>query len=182
MIQYCRFFFFLHLKLIYSPEKASGADVPKIDVSKLKESAILPKKGGETVVGHALQKHAGRNPDIWGKIKGNAQEINKTAMRHLEEILNAPGDFKVVKTKNGVSFLEKQLQDGRGIRLNMDGSFKGFIDQIRYVKFYMENLELIFENIKVNDIEKILNEFKFKPENIESSHFLLIMKIKNTEI
>ncbi|MGG5342064.1 T7SS effector LXG polymorphic toxin [Enterococcus sp. AZ192] len=112
-------------------KKASGANVPKVDVSKLKESASLPKKGGETVVGHALQKHAGRNPDIWGKIKGNAQEINKTAMRHVEEILNASGDFKVVKTKNGVSFLEKQLPDGRGIRLNMDGSFKGFIDQIR---------------------------------------------------
>ncbi|MGG5342063.1 hypothetical protein [Enterococcus sp. AZ192] len=37
----------------------------------------------------------------------------------------------------------------------------------------MEYLELIFENIKVNDIEKILNEFKFKPENIESSHFFI---------
>jgi hypothetical protein len=113
-------------------KKASGAgQIPKVDVSKLKESASLPKKGGETVVGHALQKHAGRNPDIWGKIKGNAQEINNTAMKHLEEIVNASGDFKVVETKNGVSFLEKQLPDGRGIRLNMDGSFKGFIDQIR---------------------------------------------------
>ncbi|WP_205408910.1 hypothetical protein [Listeria goaensis] len=49
-------------------------------------------------------------------------------MKHLEEILNAPGDFKVVKTEKGISFLEKQLLDGRGVRLNMDGSFKGFID------------------------------------------------------
>ncbi len=27
-------------------------------------TATAPKKGGETVVGHALQKHAGRNPNI----------------------------------------------------------------------------------------------------------------------
>lgn len=28
----------------------------------------------------------------------------------------------------GLSFLEKCLPDGRGVRLNMDGSFKGFLD------------------------------------------------------
>ena len=32
---------------------------------------------------------------------------------------------------NGISFLEKMLPDGRGIRLNMDGTIKGFIDQSR---------------------------------------------------
>ena len=37
----------------------------------------------------------------------------------------------------------------------------------------MENLELVFENIKVDDVEKILNEFKFKSENVERSHFFI---------
>ncbi len=105
-----------------------GSGAKKASKTKVKETAEAPKKGGETVAGHALQKHAGRNPDIWGKVKGNSEEINKDAMKHLEEILNAPGDFKVVKTEKGISFLEKQLLDGRGVRLNMDGSFKGFID------------------------------------------------------
>lgn len=109
----------------------SGTEAHKIDTAKIKETARAPKKGGETVAGHALQKHAGRNPDIWGKVMGNSEQINQTAMNHLEEIINAPGDFKVVKTGNSLSFLEKQLPDGRGIRLNMDGSFKGFIDQKR---------------------------------------------------
>src|SRR5690625_4883148 len=37
----------------------------------------------------------------------------------------------------------------------------------------MENLELIFENIKVDDIDKILSEVNFKPENIKRSHFFI---------
>ncbi|GIO32252.1 hypothetical protein J2TS6_33930 [Paenibacillus albilobatus] len=49
-------------------------------------SATQAKKGGETVVGHALQKHAGRNPNIWGKVKGGSDQINQTAQRHLEDI------------------------------------------------------------------------------------------------
>ncbi len=34
--------------------------------------------------------------------------------------------FEEVTTK-GIRFLEKRLEVGRGIRLNMDGTFKGFI-------------------------------------------------------
>ncbi|NTW71787.1 MAG: DNRLRE domain-containing protein [Eubacteriaceae bacterium] len=115
--------------------KAVSASVSKggleIDVDTVIDSANAMKKGGESVVGHALQKHAGRNPDIWGKIKGNAGQINETAMNHLDDILSGSGDFKTVTTDKGVKFLEKLLPDGRGVRLNMDGTFKGFIDQIK---------------------------------------------------
>lgn len=105
-------------------------DFEEPDIDKIINSASQPKKGGETIAGHALQKHAGRNPDIWGKVSGNSENINNTAMQHINDILNGPGNFKVVES-NGHSFLEKMLPDGRGIRLNMDGTFKGFIDQIR---------------------------------------------------
>jgi hypothetical protein len=101
-----------------------------VDTSKILDSASVAKKGGETVAGHALQKHAGRNPEIWGKISGNSTKINNTAMQHIDDIINGPGTFKTVQS-NGISFLEKMLPDGRGIRLNMNGTFKGFIDQIR---------------------------------------------------
>ncbi len=93
------------------------------------KTATAPKKGGETVVGHALQKHAGRNPNIWGKIKGGADQINQTALKHLKEIIDSPGDFNKVTNGKGITFLEKKLLDGRGVRLNLDGTFKGFIDQ-----------------------------------------------------
>ncbi|WMT41982.1 hypothetical protein RE628_05960 [Paenibacillus sp. D2_2] len=92
-------------------------------------SATGVKKGGETVVGHALQKHAGRNPDIWGKVKGGSEQVNQTAQKHLEEIIDAPGDFVKVTNDRGITFLEKKLPDGRGVRLNQDGTFKGFIDK-----------------------------------------------------
>jgi len=88
----------------------------------------IKNTGGETAVGHALQKHAGRNPDIWGKVSGNSQKINETANNILNEILDAPGNFQKVTT-NGITFLEKTLPDGHGVRLNLDGTFKGFIDQ-----------------------------------------------------
>lgn len=52
------------------------------------------------------------------------------AMQHINDIINSPGDFKFVES-NGRTFLEKMLSDGRGVRLNMDGTFKGFIDEIR---------------------------------------------------
>ncbi len=49
-------------------------------------------------------------------------------MTHLRDIIRAPGYFKRIKTQKGVLFIEKRLPDGRGGRLNMDGTFKGFID------------------------------------------------------
>jgi len=52
---------------------------------------------------------------------------NNTATDQLRSILRAPGRFNTIESK-GLRFMEKRLGDGRGIRLNMDGSFKGFID------------------------------------------------------
>lgn len=82
---------------------------------------------GSTVIGHALSKHAGRKPEIWGKMTGSMSTWNEQAMKHYNEIMYALGDFKPV-VSNGVNFLEKYLPDGRGIRLNLDRTFKGFVD------------------------------------------------------
>lgn len=110
-------------------DKAS--DIVKIvDVDRINDTAnIIRNSGGETIAGHALQKHAGRNPQIWGAVKGNSESINRQAMEHINDILKSPGDFMIHTTDRGISFLEKKLPDGRGMRLNMDGSFKGFIDK-----------------------------------------------------
>ena len=101
-----------------------------VDVDRISDTAnIIRNSGGETIAGHALQKHAGRNPQIWGAVKGNSESINRQAMEHINDILKSPGDFMIHTTDRGISFLEKKLPDGRGMRLNMDGSFKGFIDK-----------------------------------------------------
>jgi len=82
---------------------------------------------GSTAIGHALSKHAGRNPQIWGRMSGAMKTWNAQAMTHFREIVRAPGEFQE-KAYDGIKFLEKRLEDGRGIRLNMDSTFKGFID------------------------------------------------------
>jgi len=83
---------------------------------------------GSTRVGHALSKHAGRNPDIWGTLSGNQSTWHQQAMRHFREILRGPGEFQRVTNSHGTTFLEKMLPDGRGVRLQLDYRFKGFID------------------------------------------------------
>ena len=80
------------------------------------------------MVGHSLSKHAGKNPDIWGKMTGSMSTWNDQAMTHLRDIGRGPGSFQKVTNDRGIDFLEKTLGDGRGTRLNMDGTFKGFID------------------------------------------------------
>jgi len=52
-------------------------------------------------------------------------------MKHIDDIINGLGEFEIFTTERGVQFWEKKLSDGRGLRLNLDGTFKGFIDQIR---------------------------------------------------
>lgn len=62
-----------------------------------------------------------------GKTTGSMKTWNDQAMKHFREITRGPGQFKQV-TDKGNTFLEKRLSDGRGIRLNMDSTFKGFVD------------------------------------------------------
>ena len=117
------------VKSVYNAFTQESSNAVKVSGEKIIESANAANKGGETIVGHALQKHAGRNPEIWGKIKGGPEEINQIALKHLNEIMEAPGDFVKVTNERGIQFLEKKLPDGRGVRLNLDGTFKGFLDQ-----------------------------------------------------
>ena len=102
-----------------------------IDEDIVMESANSLGKGGyETVAGHSLNKHSNRNPNIWGKLSGSSSTINKRAMDIIIEIFNSDKLFRIVQS-NGRRFYEIMIDDNRGIRLNMDMTFKGFIDQVR---------------------------------------------------
>ncbi|MCB9229165.1 MAG: hypothetical protein H6618_06095 [Deltaproteobacteria bacterium] len=89
---------------------------------------------GSTRLAHALHKHQGtapgRKPHLWGdKLKGAMNTWHDQAMKHYREIFTGPGKFeKVADPKTGIQWLEKRLPDGRGIRLQQDGAFKGFVD------------------------------------------------------
>jgi len=90
-------------------------------------TASQPYKGS-TRIGHSFSKHAGRKPEIWGKIEGAMTQWHGQVMRHFKKICRAKEKFHKVMNPRGISFLEKKLSDGRGIRLNLDYTFKGFID------------------------------------------------------
>lgn len=80
---------------------------------------------GTTRLGHALSKHAGRNPDIWGRVTGNPATWHQQGMRHLREILRGPGDFQCVTNNQGTTFLEKVLPYWR---VQLDYTFKVFLN------------------------------------------------------
>lgn len=103
----------------------------EVNYKTIIDTATPQKRVGRQLLAmhYRLQKHAGRNPDIWGKVKGGPDQINQTALKHLGELLDGPGSFVKVENARGIAFLEKRLPDGRGVRLNLDGTFKGFIDQ-----------------------------------------------------
>jgi len=83
---------------------------------------------GTTRLGHSLQKHTMQAENIWGgKLLGRQSTFHEQAMVYFREIMKGPGGFKEVVNAKGISFLEKMLPDGRGIRLQMDYRFKGFI-------------------------------------------------------
>ncbi|MBI2271341.1 MAG: hypothetical protein HYU69_13440 [Bacteroidetes bacterium] len=98
-----------------------------VNATKVLNSASSVYKG-TTILGHALSKHAGRNPSIWGKLVGNPSTWHNQALKHFNDIMNASGKFVEKINPQGIKFLEKMLPDGRGMRLNLDGTFKGFID------------------------------------------------------
>ena len=83
-----------------------------------------------TRLGHSLSKHANRpgGSAIWGKLKGHISTWHDQASKHYNDIMSAPGGFRRVPNEEGIIFLEKRLPDGRGLRLNRDQTFKGFID------------------------------------------------------
>ena len=105
-----------------------GNGASNIDTEYVVKSAILPRTNGESIVGHSFQKHASRHPGIWGKVTGSCEQKHLAALKHLQEIINAPGGFVPKTNGRGICFLEKKLPDGRGVRLNMNQNFKGFID------------------------------------------------------
>ncbi|WDZ95955.1 hemagglutinin repeat-containing protein [Herbaspirillum sp. WKF16] len=115
-----------------SRQKADGAKDASwglsISETKIMISSAQEEYKGTTVVGHALSKHAGRNPDLWGDITGSTKTWNEQGMQQLREIIRGPGEFLKKESGNGISFMEKRLPDGRGVRLNMDRTFKGFLD------------------------------------------------------
>ncbi len=102
-----------------------------LTISELKSTLKTAKQPykGSTKLGHALSKHAGRFGNKWGKITGASTTWHHQAMTHFRKIIRDESLFQqIIDPNTGIYWIEKRLPDGRGIRLNLDYTFKGFID------------------------------------------------------
>ena len=124
------------LEMINAVRKVAGkgARAAKFIYNKPIDFAITlasasKKYKNSTILGHAWQKHLDRAKiNAWGKLKGNSDTWHDQALKHYNDIINGPGYFYKVYTEKGHAFIEKRLSDGRGIRLDRDFTFKGFIE------------------------------------------------------
>ena len=105
--------------------RKTGYNVTSIAV----RSALADRIGkrGFSDVGYQFQKHFGRGGD-WGEaisqgVKLNPATFNQAGYDTFKSIWKAPGSFQ-----NVGGFIEKRLPDGRGIRLQENWKFKGFLD------------------------------------------------------
>ncbi len=86
-------------------------------------------RGGLQRVGRKIHKHATAHPETWGIAPSTNIGRNILGMRHLREIIRAPGDFVPGWMKYIGRTLEKRLPDGRGIAIHpLTHKFITFLD------------------------------------------------------
>ena len=135
------------------------------DIEKIKFA------GTETLLGNAFHRHACRNPDIWGKVKGGPKQINKAASLHADYIYKAKEDFIETTTiHKGKKSLKKILSDGRGIRLGDDKILRDFFEQKEGSNF--RNIIIFFFDMEKNMLNRLLSERLITESSvIKTSHF-----------
>jgi hypothetical protein len=117
------------LGIINNEIRFSIRNLTSIQERNFLSSAAKPYDQNLTLLAHAFSKHAGRHPEIWGRLIGPMNTWHEQAVNQLKYICNASGEFhKVFDAKTGLTWIEKRLPDGRGVRLNQDYTFKGFVD------------------------------------------------------
>ncbi|MEG1591655.1 hypothetical protein [Chryseobacterium sp.] len=117
--------------LLFVPGEGQAAKGGYAMTSTAVRTALANRVGkrGFTQVGYQFSKHAGRakNGELWKSAMSegakNPAAFNEAGYKMFKEIWKAPGSFKKVD-----GFLEKRLPDGRGIRLQENWQFKGFLD------------------------------------------------------
>jgi hypothetical protein len=92
---------------------------------KLKDAASKFDRNGLTSAGRAYQKHMNRPGSAYPQVPQNPNSLNSTGQQVVDEILTNPGS--TVRT-NRLGGVDVKAPDGRGIRYNQDGSFRGFLE------------------------------------------------------
>ncbi|HTN45700.1 MAG TPA: SpvB/TcaC N-terminal domain-containing protein [Flavipsychrobacter sp.] len=89
------------------------------------ESATKPwGDQGLTVVGRALQKHAGREGSVFQEIKFSHKTANKDALNILNQMMNSKSQIIQSAENGGTLIFDKTT--GRGFGVSREGLFNGF--------------------------------------------------------
>jgi filamentous hemagglutinin len=78
-----------------------------------------------TKAGRALQKHSGRSGSAFNTSATKAADLNKAGQNIVDQIVNNP---RSVEKGNRLGGIDIFATDGRGLRFNADGTFRGFLE------------------------------------------------------
>jgi RHS repeat-associated protein len=121
--------------LVHNSSCGTGPD-GLIELDLASQSGTAPDRGGYSLAGRALQKHAGRagTGANWPKPSGrqNADGWNEAGQNMLDDILTNPdsvaelGYGRIQGTWQDT--LDIRLPNGMGARFDLNGNFSGFLD------------------------------------------------------
>jgi len=103
-----------------------GNEVGIRSMKSFMSSATEESKNGLTVLGRALQKHAGREGSSFADIEFSGKTANQQGLNVLNEILNSK-DILIQKAENGTTNVFDNAT-GRGVNVSRSGLFNGFRD------------------------------------------------------
>ena len=104
---------------------AKGASRSLDDLSR---AAGALDRNGLTMAGRSLQKHSSRPGSAFNTSATRAGDFNTAGQSVVDDLLTSPGSLQQTNHLGGIDVL---APDGRGIRFNSDGSFRGFLEPPR---------------------------------------------------
>jgi len=93
---------------------------------KISKSGEIMDRGGLTIAGRSLDKH-GNRPGPFPKATGDPASKNAQGQFHLDDILTNPKS--VIRRDFERNTISIYAPDGRGIFVNSDGTFRGFLNR-----------------------------------------------------
>jgi hypothetical protein len=97
------------------------------NLDELSRAASVADRNKLTKAGRALQKHASRPRSAFRTAASRADELNTHGQTVVDDILTAPGSRQRRNRLGGVDVI---APDGRGVRFNSDGGFRGFLEPL----------------------------------------------------
>lgn len=121
--------FLLVNKVVSSAIGVFGSAAEKMTITNMESftaSATAESKNGLTVVGRALQKHAGREGSSFADIQFSGKTGNQQGLNIMNEILGSKNQLIEAETNGTKTIFDNTT--GRGVNVSRNGTFNGFRD------------------------------------------------------